>query len=105
MTMLRPPPTKPITLPCQRGFSRGGKKEEYVKPRTKERGQSYEEIGAYDCGCNSGSPLGDAVKTLKKKTSAFGAVYYRNYDNPSAKLYKLIRLTACKKAGCNKPVV
>ena len=29
MAMLLPPPTKPITLPCQ-----GGKKEEYTKPYT-----------------------------------------------------------------------
>ena len=34
MAMLPPPPTKPITLPSQRGFSEGGKKEEYAKPRT-----------------------------------------------------------------------
>ena len=34
MAMLPPPPTKPITLPGQRGFSEGGKKEEYAKPRT-----------------------------------------------------------------------
>ena len=35
MAMLPPLPTKPITLPRQRGFSGGGnKKEEYAKPRT-----------------------------------------------------------------------
>ena len=34
MAMLPPPPTKPITLPGQRGSSGGGKKEEYAKPRT-----------------------------------------------------------------------
>ena len=34
MAMLPPPPTKPITLHWQHGFSRGGKKEEYAKPRT-----------------------------------------------------------------------
>ena len=45
MAMLPPPPTKPITLPCQRGFSGGGKKEEYAKPRTKGRGVSYGKIG------------------------------------------------------------
>ena len=35
MAMLPPPPTKPATMPGQRGFSGGGKKEEYPKPRTK----------------------------------------------------------------------
>ena len=34
MEMLPLPPTKPITLPRQRGLSGGGKKEEYAKPRT-----------------------------------------------------------------------
>ena len=33
VAMLPPLPTKPITLPWQRGFSGGGKKEEYAKPR------------------------------------------------------------------------
>ena len=40
MAMLPPPPTKPITLPWQCGFSGEGKKEEYAKPRTKGRGVS-----------------------------------------------------------------
>ena len=52
--MLPYPPTKPITLPLQRGFSVAGKKE-YAKPPTKGRGVSY--------GCNSGSPLTDDVGT------------------------------------------
>ena len=45
MAMLPPPPTKPITLPWQRGFSGGGKKEEYAKPRTEGRELSYGKIG------------------------------------------------------------
>ena len=40
MTMFPPRPTKPITLPRQCGFSGGGKKEEYAKPRTLGRGVS-----------------------------------------------------------------
>ena len=35
MAMLPPLPTKLITLPSQRSFRGGGKKEEYAKPRTK----------------------------------------------------------------------
>ena len=58
MAMLPPPPTKPITLPCQRGFRGGGKKrkkknrgkeekerEEYGKPRTRRERLSYWKIG------------------------------------------------------------
>ena len=35
MAVLPPPSKKPITLPCQRGFIEGGKKEENTKPSTK----------------------------------------------------------------------
>ena len=46
MAMLLPPPTKPITLPWQRGFSGGDKKkEEYANPRTEGREVSYGKIG------------------------------------------------------------
>ena len=45
MAMFPPPPTKPMSLPGQRGFSRAGIKEEYAKPRTVERGVSYRKIG------------------------------------------------------------
>ena len=34
MAMLPPPPTKPLTLPYQGGFSGGDKKKEFTKPRT-----------------------------------------------------------------------
>ena len=44
MAMLLPPPTKPITLPCNRSFSGIGKKEEYTKPRTKGRAVSCVKI-------------------------------------------------------------
>ena len=45
MAMLLPPPTKPITLPCQRVFRGGGKTGEYATPRTEGRGVSYGKIG------------------------------------------------------------
>ena len=45
MTMFLLSPTKPITLPCQRGFSGGVKKEEFATPHTKGREVSYWEIG------------------------------------------------------------
>ena len=44
MAMLPSPPTKPITLPRQRGFSGGGKKEEYSKSRTEGREVKYGNI-------------------------------------------------------------
>ena len=44
-SQLRPAPTKPTNLPRQRGFSRGGRKEEDAKPRTKGKGMSYGKIG------------------------------------------------------------
>ena len=44
MTVLPPPPTKPITLPRQCGFSGGGKKEENAKPRTEGREVIYGKI-------------------------------------------------------------
>ena len=38
---------------------------------------------AYNYGCNSGTPLRDAVGSLKKKNSStYGTVYYLNQDNP-----------------------
>ena len=59
MAMLSPTPTKPITLPQQRGFNEGEKKnevkknrgkeekklEEYAKPRTGRDRLSYWKIG------------------------------------------------------------
>ena len=61
ISMLPAPPTKPMTLPWQHGFCEGGKKEQYTKPHTEDRKVSYREDWAYDCPCNSGSPLRDAV--------------------------------------------
>ena len=42
---LLPPPTKPITLPDSVVLAGEKRKEEYAKPRTKERGVSYGKIG------------------------------------------------------------
>ena len=42
--------------------------EEYAKPRTGSERLSYWKIGLYDYGCNSGTPLRDAVGSLKKRT-------------------------------------
>ena len=44
MAMLPPPPTNPIILPRQRGFTGGGKKVVYVKIRTEGREVSYGKI-------------------------------------------------------------
>ena len=68
MAMLPPPPTKPITQLCSVVLVGEGKKE-YAKPHTKGRGVGYgKEDRAYDCGCNSGSPLRDDVGSLRKIT-------------------------------------
>ena len=45
MAMFPPPPKTPITRICLRGFSGGGKKEEYAKPHTEWREVSYGTIG------------------------------------------------------------
>ena len=37
---------------------------------------------AYECGCNSGSPLTDAVGSLEKELIRFRTVYYLNQSNP-----------------------
>ena len=52
---------------------------------------------AYDCGCNSESPLKDAVGSLRKRTHPSWNIILPEPGQPSAQLSKLIRLTACKK--------
>ena len=91
MAMLPPPPTKPATLTWQCGFSGGGKKEEF-----KERSELREDR-AYDSGCNSWSPLRDAVGSLKQELIRLWNSVLPEPGQPSAQLSKLIRLTACKK--------
>ena len=83
MAMLPPIPTKPITLPEQRGFSGGEKKEEKKnrekkekimeecsKPRTGRKKLSYWKIGLTTMAATqellSGMPL---VLSKKKKNS------------------------------------
>ena len=53
---------------------------------------------AYDCGCNSGSPLRDAVGSLKKELIRLWNSILLEPGQPSTQLSELLRLTACKKA-------
>ena len=97
MAMLPPPPTIPITLPRQRGFSVGGKKEEYAKPRTEGREVSYGKIWLTTVAVTqdllSGMPL-----VLKIELISLWNSLLPEPGQPSVKLSNLIRLTACKKA-------
>ena len=97
MAMLPPPPTIPITLPWQSGFSRGGKKEDYAKPRTEVREVSYGKIGlttvAETQDLLSGMPLVLKIELIRLWNSLLPEP-----GHPSAQLSKLIRHTACKKA-------
>ena len=79
LTLPTPPPTKPITLPSA-WFSRIEKKREsmLIKPRRSE----LQEDRAYNYGCNSWSPLRDAVGSYKKNSSVVGTIYYLNLDSP-----------------------
>ena len=97
MSVLQPPSPKPITLPWQCGFSGGGKEEEYAKTHTKGRVGELREDRAYDRGCNSRSPLSDAVGSLRKELIRLWNSILPELGQPSAQLSKLIRLTACKK--------
>ena len=70
-------------------FSRGEKKGRKKIEEKKEKATYWKgeaellEDQAYDYGCNSGTPLSDAVGSFKKKSSsAYGTVYYLNRDNP-----------------------
>ena len=49
------------------------------------------------CGCNSGSPLGDAIGSVKKELIRLWNSILPDPGQPSAQLSKLIRLTACKR--------
>ena len=51
----------------------------------------------YDCDCNSGSPLREAVGSLEKELIRLWNSILPEPEQPSAQLPKLIRLTACKK--------
>ena len=89
-----------MTLPWQRGFSGGERKkrERYWRERYVLKGERWvTEDRAYDCGCNSGSPLRDAVGS-KNRTHPPLERILPEPGQPSARLSKLIRLTACKKA-------
>ena len=97
MAMLPPPPTQPTTLPRQRGFGRGGKKEVYAKPRTEGREVSYGKIELTTLAVTqdllSWMPL-----VLKKELIRLVNSILPEPRQPSAKMSKLIRLTACMKA-------
>ena len=99
MAMLAIDKTHDPSFPDSVFLAGEAKKEEYAKKR---RGTCYRERSelrqdrAYDCGCNSGSPLKDAVGSLEKEL-----IRYRNRIVPepgqlSDQLHKPICLTACK---------
>ena len=52
---------------------------------------------AYDYGCNLGTPLRDAVGSLRKELIRLWNSILPEPGQPSAQLSKLIRLTTCKK--------
>ena len=98
MAMLPPPPTKPITLPWQRGFSGGEKKKvKYAKPRTEGREVSYGKIGLTTVAVTqdllSGMPLVLKIEFIRLSSSILPEP-----GQPSAQMSKLIHLTACKNA-------
>ena len=97
MAMLPPPPTKPITLPWQRGFSGGEKEEEYAKPRTYGRGVSYGNIGLTTVAVTHDLLSGMPLVLLRKELIALWNSILPEPGQPSAQLSKLIRLIACKK--------
>ena len=55
------------------------------------------EYRAYDCGCNSWSPLRDAVGSIRELIH-LGTVYYLNQDNPVPNCPSSYAPTACKKS-------
>ena len=75
----------------------GGNKEEYAKPRTEGREVSYGKIGVTTAAVTqyllSGMPLVLEIELILLQNSILPEP-----GQPSAQLYKLIRLTACKKA-------
>ena len=100
MAILLPPPTKPITLPWQRGFSGGGTKEEYAKPLTEGRGVTYGKIGLTTVAIAHDLLTGIPLVLLKKEHVHLGIGCSHPYPDPgqpSAQLFKLIRLTAWNK--------
>ena len=97
MAILPQPPTKPITLPWQRGFNGGRKKRRVCKATYLRERSELREDRAYDCGCNSWSPLRDAVGFFKKRTHRLRNSILPEPGQPSAQLSKLIHFTACKK--------
>ena len=64
----------------------------YLRERSELR-----EDRAYDCGCNTRSPLMDAIGSLKQELLNFWNSILPEPGQPSAQLSKLIRLTAYKK--------
>ena len=97
MAMLPPPPTKPITLPLQRGYSGGGKREAYAKPRTEGTEVSDGKIGPTTVDVTQ-DILSRMPFVLKIEVFGIWNSVLPEPGQPSAQLSKLIPLTACKKA-------
>ena len=87
---------KNIILPWQRGFS-GEEKKKSTLSHVLKGEEWVTGRSAYDCGCNSWSPLRDAVGSFKKKLIRIWNSILPEPGQPSAQLSKLIRLTTCKK--------
>ena len=97
MALLPQPPTKPITLPCQRGFSRGGIKEEHAKPRTEGIEVSFGKIGLTTVAITQ-DLVSEMPLVLKIELILLWSSILPEPGQPSAQLSKFMRLTACKKA-------
>ena len=87
---------KLITLPWQCGFSWGGKKLEYAKPRAKLRGVSFGKIGLTTVAVTHDLFSGMPLVLLKKELIRLWNSKLPEPEQPSAQLSKLIRLAACK---------
>ena len=94
--MLLPPRTKPITLPWQRGFSRGEKKEGYSKPCTELTEVSFGKMGLTTVAVTQDLFSG-MLLVLKIELIHLWNSILPEPGQPSAQLSKLICLTACKK--------
>ena len=96
MAMLPPPPTNPITLPWQRGFSGGGKKRSTLS-HVLGRGVSYGKIVLTTVAVTHDLLSGMPLVLLRKELFRLWNSILREPGQPSAQLSKLIRLTTCKK--------
>ena len=79
----QPCPNSVVLAGKKKNRGKGEKKrEEYAKPRTRRKRQSYWNIGLTTMAATQEHLSGMALVLLKKKnSSAYGTVYYLNRDN------------------------